>query len=479
MDAKTDSRTVPLSVDLDGTLIAGDLLWEQLFALIKRKPHMAFLAFAWLLSGGKARLKREVAARVDVNAALLPYRTDFVAWLREQKASGRPLILATASHKRAATAVADHLQLFDEVIASEGAVNLKGAAKRDALVRRFGEAGFDYAGNSRDDLPLFDAARRAIVVAPDAAAARFAREHDALLFPGPPVGLGVVVRMLRCHQWLKNGLIAVPLVLGHEVLDIPSVVAVLLAMIAFSATASAIYILNDIFDLEADRAHKRKRRRPFAAGQVSIPAGLGIMLALLAAAGVICLFLPPLFAVVLGAYLIATTAYSMALKRMLLIDIFTLAGLYTMRLVAGAAATGIEASFWLLAFSGFFFISLALVKRYVELVTTAVPVGERIAGRGYRTEDSAIIMQAGVASAFVATLVLALYIDSAAVRELYGNPWMIWPLAPIVLYINLRVWVLAIRNEMDEDPVVFIARDWRSQIMVVLSAGILALAASV
>jgi 4-hydroxybenzoate polyprenyltransferase len=299
-----------------------------------------------------------------------------------------------------------------------------------------------------------------------------------MLFPAEPINASVIVRMLRCHQWLKNGLIAVPLVLGHEVLNIGSLIAVVLAMIAFSATASAIYILNDIFDLDADRAHKRKRRRPFASGQVSIPAGLKVMALLLGLAAATCLFLPPIFAAVLALYLVVTTAYSMSLKRMLLIDIFTLAGLYTMRLVAGAAATGIEASFWLLAFSGFFFVSLALVKRYVELVTSIVPAGERIAGRGYRAEDAAIIMQAGVASAFVATLVLALYIDSVAVRELYAHPWMIWPLAPVVLYINLRVWVLAIRNEMEEDPVVFIARDWRSQIMIVVSAGILALAAT-
>jgi 4-hydroxybenzoate polyprenyltransferase len=209
-----------------------------------------------------------------------------------------------------------------------------------------------------------------------------------------------------------------------------------------------------------------------------VPTGLATILVLLGVAAVTCLFLPPLFAVVLLVYLVATTAYSIAVKRMLLIDILMLAGLYTMRLIAGAAATGIEASFWLLAFSGFFFLSLALVKRYVELANTDVPAGERVAGRGYRPEDLPMVMQAGVSSAFAATLVLALYIDSIAVRELYHEPMMIWPLVPVVLYINLRLWVLAARGQMDEDPVVFIIQDWRSQIMVGLSLLLLTVAAT-
>jgi 4-hydroxybenzoate polyprenyltransferase/phosphoserine phosphatase len=478
MDAKIDTRAMPLAVDLDGTLIAGDLLWESLFALIKQRPLAVFLIVIWLLRGGRARLKSEIAARVSIDPSLLAYRSDVLAWLREERAKGRNIILATASHQKYGNAIAAHLGLFDGVIASSGAVNLKSAAKRDALVQRFGEAGFDYVGNSRDDIAVFEAARAGIVVAPDRAAACWAVEHNALVFRDEPLTLKTVAKMLRVHQWLKNGLIAVPLVLAHEINVLPQILAVFLAMIAFSATASAIYILNDIFDLAADRAHRSKRRRPFASGQVSIPTGIKTMTFLLAIAAVTCLFLPPLFGGVLAVYLVATTAYSMAVKRMLLFDIFMLAGLYTMRLVAGAAATGIEASFWLLAFSGFFFLSLALVKRYVELTTSVTAVGERVAGRGYRPEDAAIIMQAGVASAFAATLVLALYIDSIAVRELYAHPWMIWPLAPVVLYINLRVWVLAMRKEMDEDPVVFIASDWRSQIMVALSAMLLLFAST-
>ena len=477
MDANTDTRAIPLAVDLDGTLIAADLLWETLFALIKKHPICLFLIPVWLMRGGKARLKHEIAKRVAINATLLPYRQDVLAYLAEQKSTGRILVLATASSRVYAEAIAEYLGLFDRVLASTETENLRSKSKRQALTALYGEAGFDYAGNSRDDIAVFEAARQSVVVAPDRAAKAWQKQNGGLLFIAEPLRLKTIIKMLRCHQWLKNGLIAVPIVLAHDVLNVGLLTAVALAILAFSATASAIYILNDLFDLEADRAHPRKQHRPFASGKVSVPQGLTAMVVLLGIASATCVFLPPMFALVLLAYLIATTAYSIAVKRMLLIDILMLAGLYTMRLIAGAAATGIEASFWLLAFSGFFFLSLALVKRYVELANTDAAVGERVAGRGYRPEDLPMVMQAGVSSAFAATLVLALYIDSAAVRELYGHPWMIWPLAPVVLYINLRLWILALRGQMDEDPVVFIIQDWRSQIMVGLSLVLLTAAA--
>lgn len=477
MDAKTHAHALPLAVDLDGTLIAGDILWEQVFALIRAKPWCLFLIPFWLASGGKIRLKNEVAQRVRFNPALLAYRADVVSWLREQRALGRTLVLATASHRIHAEAVAAHLGLFDRVIASDGQTNLRSVAKRDALVAAYGDGGFDYAGNSRDDIAIFDAANSAVVVAPDAAASSWRQAHGAMHFPAEPIRFKTIVRMLRVHQWLKNGLIAVPMLLAHEFSNGAMYASVALAMLAFSAAASAIYILNDMFDLAADRAHATKRRRPFAAGLLSVPQGLAAMAVLLAIAAATCLFLPPVFALVLAVYLVATTAYSISVKRMLLIDILMLAWLYTMRLIAGSAATGMEPSFWLLAFSGFFFLSLALVKRYVELARSDAGNRERIAGRGYRPEDLPIVVQSGVASAFAATLVFALYLDSSSVRELYTQPWLIWPLVPLVLYINLRVWVLAQRGEMNEDPVVFILQDWRSQIMVFLGFALLVFAA--
>ena len=299
----------------------------------------------------------------------------------------------------------------------------------------------------------------------------------AELFETPKPTFKTYLKMLRAHQWAKNVLIAVPMVLSHEYFNIGMLAACLLAFVSFSAAASSVYIVNDFFDLALDRKHPTKRKRPFASGVLSIPFGIASAAGLLALSAVTAAFLPPLFWAALGGYLVITTAYSLAIKRMLLVDVLTLAGLYTMRILAGAAATGTDVSFWLLAFAIFFFLSLALVKRYVELRQSALVDGERIAGRGYRAEDQEIIAQAGMASAFSSALVLALYIDSDAVKELYANPWMVWPVAPIILYLTMRVWILARRDEMHDDPVVFIISDWRSQAVILLGAVLLVAAA--
>ena len=470
MDARTDSRTIPLAVDLDGTLIATDLLWESLFLLIRQNPLYLFMVPVWL-AGGKARLKCEIASRVELDPAALPYRPEILQLIDDAKHEGRKVVLATASPEKFADAVADHLGLFDAVISTRPALNLASAAKKAALVESYGEAGFDYVGNSRADLQIFDAARQAIVVAPDRNAARWQKRHEARLIETPKPGVKTLLKMLRVHQWVKNVLIFVPMALSHEYLNIDVILGCVIAFFAFSAAASSIYIVNDFFDLALDRAHPTKRNRPFASGMLSMPFGIGAAAVLLVTSLALGLLLPPLFMLVLVGYLIATTAYSLALKRMLLVDVLTLAGLYTVRVLAGAASSpGLTVSFWLLAFSIFFFLSLALVKRYVELRMTALPEGERIAGRGYRTEDQEIIAQAGLASSFSAALVLALYMQSDTISDLYVHPWMIWPLSPIILYLTMRIWILARRDEMHDDPIVFIIRDWRSQTVAILGA---------
>lgn len=475
MDTRSHDEAIPLAVDLDGTLIAGDLLWEGLFLLLRKNPLFLFMVPLWLLRG-PAAVKQAIAARVDIDPAALAYRQELVERLQLEHARGRSLVLATGSPRKFADAVAAHLGLFEAVLATDGLENLTSGRKRDALVAAYGDGGFDYAGNSRHDLMVFDAARKVLVVAPDRHAARWQAEHDCELMAHTRVNLSAVLKMLRAHQWLKNSLIVVPMVLAHRYFDRSMLLDCLLAFISFSAAASAIYILNDFFDLALDRRHQTKRDRPFASGALSIPFGLCAMAVLLAISTAVAAFLPTEFAAVLVLYLVATTAYSLAVKRMLLVDVLTLAGLYTVRILAGAAATGVDVSFWLLALSIFFFLSLALVKRYVELRATSLVPGERVAGRGYRVEDQEILALAGMASAFSSVLVLALYIDSAAVRELYPHPWMVWPLAPIVLYLTMRVWILARRDEMHDDPVVFIIRDWRSQFTVAIGAAMLVLA---
>ncbi|MET3594769.1 MULTISPECIES: UbiA family prenyltransferase [Mesorhizobium] len=472
MDARSDRNAIPLAVDLDGTLIATDLLWEGLFVLLKKNPLYLFLVPFWL-TGGPARLKQEIARRIDIDPASLPYRVELLERLRAEHGDGRKIVLATGTPRKFAEAIAAYLGIFDRVLATDGPHNLTSGRKRASLVAAYGDAGFDYAGNSGHDLKVFDAARNAIVVAPDRSAQRWQAAHGAETMPAPKPTLKTYVKMLRVHQWLKNSLIAVPMVLSHEYFNVNMIWQCVLAFVSFSAVASAIYIVNDFFDLALDRKHPTKRNRPFASGALSIPFGFGAILVLLAIGIATGCLLPIEFLGVLCGYMVVTTAYSLSFKRMLLIDVLTLAGLYTIRVLAGAAATGVDVSFWLLAFSIFFFLSLALVKRFVELRTTTIPAGERIAGRGYRTEDQEIVAQAGMASAFSSALVLALYMDSVAVRELYPHPWVMWPLAPIVLYLTMRVWILARRDEMHDDPVVFIIRDWRSQIVVAIGSALL------
>lgn len=465
MDSRTESKAIPLAVDLDGTLISTDLFWESLFVLLRQNPLMIFLVPFWVWKG-KAHVKHQIASRIEIDPATLPYREELLDRLKDEQASGRRLVLATGSHRHFAESIAQYLGIFDEVMATDETVNLTSSRKQKALVEKFGDGGFDYAGNSHADLKVFDAARQSIIVAPDKAARDWQSLYGGELYEAPKAGMRSVIKMLRVHQWLKNTLIGVPLILNHDYGNGVLVLACLLAFISFSAAASSIYILNDFFDLALDRKHPTKRYRPFASGALSIPFGIGAMGLLLAISLGAALFLPPIFLAVLAVYLVATTAYSMSLKRMLLIDVLALAGLYTVRVLAGAAATGIPVSFWLISFAVFFFLSLALVKRYVELTDTDIEEGKRIAGRGYRGEDREVIAQAGMASGFAAVLVLALYIDSDQVREMYAAPWMIWPLAMIILYIIVRIWVLARRGEMNDDPVVFLISDWRSLIMI-------------
>lgn len=469
MDQRPTRIRLPLAIDLDGTLISADLFWESFVRAFKANPLVFFLLPFWLLKG-KAHAKEKLAARAEIDPAKLPYRDDFIEFLKSERADGRRLVLATGAHRKFADQIAAHLGLFDEVLATEGGVNLTSSAKRDALVARFGDGGFDYAGNSREDLKVFDAANTAIVVAPDAQAARYQKAHQTALFAGKPQTLKTLAKLLRVHQWAKNVLIAVPAVLANQLLDPETIAEIVLAFAAFSLLASAIYIINDLSDLDSDRIHKSKRNRPLAAGTVSIPSGMMLAAALIAASVAVSLWLPALFQLVLLGYAVLTTAYTAALKRMLLIDVLALAGLYTIRVIAGAAATQIDVSFWLLAFSVFFFLSLALVKRFVELYGAEESGTRKISGRGYRGTDTQVLAEAGIAATFSSVLVLALYIDSPEVQATYERPYLIWLLCPIVLYLSLRIWVLARRGEMHEDPVVFILSDWRSQFMVAAGA---------
>jgi 4-hydroxybenzoate polyprenyltransferase/phosphoserine phosphatase len=464
-------RMTPLCVDLDGTLIRGDVLLESLMILIKRNPLYLFCIPMWLMRG-KAGFKAAVAARVSLDPATLPYNRGLIDWLNLERAAGRCLWLCTATNEHLAELVADHLGIFTGVLASDERVNLAGAGKAERLVEHFGEGGFDYCGNERRDLAIWKRAHGAIVVGGGRKLELEAgsQTHLVRTFPSSSRKLRAVIRALRPHQWAKNALLLVPLLAAHRLGDARALTSAGLAVLAFCACASSVYILNDLLDLGADRAHPRKSKRPFAAGDLSIGVGLTLAPCLLAVAVLLALFLPLKFAAVLAAYCALTSAYSFYLKRFLLVDALALDGLYTLRIIAGAVAIGVSLSFWLLLFSVFLFLSLAFVKRFAELDALRRQQGLRAAGRGYYVEDLNVLQSLGSAAGYLSVLVLALYINSPEIEALYRRPKLVWMLCVLMLYWISRVWMMAQRGHMHDDPVVFALKDRQSLAIGLCSA---------
>ncbi|HEX4779550.1 MAG TPA: UbiA family prenyltransferase, partial [Usitatibacter sp.] len=424
---------LPLAVDLDGTLVRSDMLMESLAAALKRNPLIAFALPLWL-ARGRAALKAEVAKRGDVDVTLLPYDTAVLRELRRQRAEGRWLILATAADASVAQRVSDHLGIFDEVMASDGARNLKGEAKARALVERFGEGRFDYMGEDRFDVPVWKHANEAYVVGSDALAAHArAAGKPVHAIAREPRRAGSLPRALRAYQWAKNLLLFVPVVTAHVLFDPPSLLAACLGFVAFSLAASSVYVANDILDLQDDRRHPTKRTRPFASGELPIAFAAMLVPGLLAAAFAMATLLPADFGLLLAMYLAVNVAYSLGLKRAALLDVFVLAGLYTMRILAGAAAVDVPVSHWLLAFSLFAFLSLALAKRFVEVSRVAAREESRVGGRGYVAGDGELLAMLGVACAGLSALVFALYITSPQVVVLYSAPALLWLAVPVLL----------------------------------------------
>ena len=467
----------PLAVDLDGTLIRTDMMWESLARLLREKPLAALAVPFWLLRG-RAFLKQQLAARVCIDPASLPYHEDFLKWLKAQKQSGRRLVLATASDIKMAEPIAKHVGLFAEVMASDGMTNLRDQAKLDALTKKFGPRGFDYAGNSSVDLDVWKGSRQAIVVN---AGENLAQKAGALTQVGPKFlsngsPLAALLQCLRPHQWIKNLIILVPLLTAHKFGEPQMVANAGLALLAFCLCASSVYLFNDLLDLEADRLHPTKRERPFAAGRLPLQVGLfGAPLLVLAGLGV-ALSLSPAFAGVAGLYVALSTAYSWRIKQVALLDVFVLAGLYTLRLVAGHVATSIAWSAWLLVFSMFIFLSLALMKRFQELQALRQQNGHAVKGRGYTAGDLELVTTLGLVSGFIAVLVLALYVNSEQVVKLYARPTLLLLVCPLLLYWISRVWFLTHRGQMHDDPTAFAFKDWVSYLIGALTLAVMWLA---
>lgn len=469
---------LPLCVDLDGTLLRTDTLHEAFLRLLRRDPLKALAALP-TLARGKAALKRRVTAAAGLDPASLPLNGPFLAWLHAQKAAGRELALYSAADHTLVEAIAASTGLFDHAEGSDGRTNLAGAAKLAAIRKRYGDA-FAYAGNATVDLPIWHAAKAAVVVGDDrrlaAKAARVAPLEAC--FPAAGGRLKPWLKALRLHQWAKNLLLFVPLLLAGPLAGPADFGEAMLGFLIFGLLASTGYVVNDLLDLEADRQHKSKCRRPFAAGLLSIRAGVlgagGLLLAALA----LLAFMPLAFVPAALAYFAGTLAYSLVLKREPMLDVLTLAGLFTVRVLAGAMVLAVPVSLWLLSFSMFLFASLALVKRYTELADLVrLGTGEVVIGRGYTVVELSLLLALGAATAVGANVIFLIYlIDEKFPSGLYHRPGWLWLVFPLLLFWLMRLWRLAVQGRMHEDPVFFALKDRVSLAIGGLVLGLILLA---
>ncbi len=532
-----------LFVDLDGTLIRTDLLFESLLLLIKRNPLYLAALPIWLLRG-RASLKRQIARRIPLDAATLPYNSELLEWLREQRRRGRKMTLISASDQHYTGAVAEQVGLFDGAIGSDGAINLKARAKLRRIRELARGQAFAYAGDSRADLPIWARARQCVLVncsdrmakrlaelranaspgdaAGDPAPQSPAAEHfagsgidssrmmpgrdgnddsvehradppvesahgggtaergrgsrdvngsaEVLRFGAAPALFGPLLCAMRPHQWLKNALLFVPLILSHQATQPGLALAAAIGFVGFCLCASSVYLLNDLLDLANDRAHRSKRQRPFAAGDLPIAAGFAAAPVLLAGAFGIALLLPAQFRLLLLLYWLLTCLYSFALKRIFLLDVATLAILYALRVAAGAAAITVEATNFLIVFSLCFFFGLAIVKRVTELVNLPA-AAQTVGGRAYRKSHEQLLSALGGAVSAMAVVIFALYINAPATTDLYSTPTMLWLVCPVLIILLARIWLFARAGRLHEDPVLFAVEDRLSQALV-LAAGI-------
>ncbi len=452
-----DSENVPLVVDLDGTLLKTDLLHESILRIARHRPLALFSVLSSLFRG-RAALKQRVAELAVINASTLPFNNELLAWLREEKQHRRKLTLATAANQQQAAQVVKELNLFDAVLGSSTEINLKGRAKLAVVRERCGTV-FDYVGNSAADLEVWKASRQAIVVGGQKKIERKARDcaHVVRTFPAAKENIGVLTRVLRVYQWSKNVLIFVPSFTSHSWLNPSILLHCLVAFVAFNFAASATYIANDLLDLEEDRLSSVKRHRALAAGECTIRTGVILCaFCFLVAFGIGAVAGTKLFSM-LVLYTCGTLLYSFRLKTLLVLDVLTLAMLYTLRIIVGHVVTGITFSMWLLSFSFFLFLSLALCKRAAELVRHEREGQTGVPGRGYLVGDLRVISAAGIASGFLSCLVLALYINSSSVTLLYRRPVLLWGVLPLLLFYLLRIWIICERGELDADPIIYTA----------------------
>jgi len=465
---KQKSTDIPLYIDLDGTLIKTDLLFETFIEFIKKNPFNILLSIRWLLKG-KAYLKSKLAQNTFLDIEKLPYNEPFLSYLKNESNNGRKIILATATNFTLAKRVSNYLKIFSDIIASDEKKNIKGKTKLSQIEENSGNSLFDYAGNSKNDLIIFKHSKSSILV--NFNKRLISRSTDirvAKSFDSKNSLLRNLIIAIRPHQWVKNLLIFVPLFVSTQWYIPKLIIRASIGFISYSLVASSVYVINDIFDIQNDRAHIKKKYRPFAAGDLAVGHGLIIFL-FLALAGLFAGYLlDRTYFFLLIAYVALNFLYSIYLKSLVLIDILILSQFYTLRVVSGGVITDIELSFWLLAFSVFIFFSLAIAKRYTELMLSKDYKKKKIRGRGYTTNDLNILNIMGVTNGYLAVLVLALYINSHQVVLTYSSPKILWGVCVIFFFWISHVWIKANRGELEADPIIFAIKDHTSLVVFVL-----------
>lgn len=464
---------LPLVVDLDGALLKVDTLHESLIALLVRRPLKLIRALVVLMTNGRAALKAMLASLGVLDIEALPLREDVVFWLREQAAAGRALHLAAAADQSVVARFGARLQMFVSCTGSNGRLDLQAGAKVDYLRSRFPE-GFSYAGDCATDPAIWRSAGTVVLIGTRSAIRRSAEGLNKPVeaeFPVLKAGAGILLKQLRLHQWSKNILVFLPLLLAHRFTDLQGWLHVLLAFFGMGLTASATYVVNDLSDLADDRRHATKRNRPLAAGTFPSAAALAIVPLMLTGGFALAFAASREAAITLGAYLTLTLLYSMRLKRVPLLDTAVIGLLFTLRILLGAAAVRTPPSPWLLAFSVMLFFSLAMAKRQSEIAKTLrLTRTETVAGRGYQPGDVMLTLVYGITSGIASLVISMLYITNGVATELYGSPDWLWAV-PLLLYLwQMRVWLLAHRGVLDDDPIVFALKD---RISLALGAGCL------
>lgn len=456
-----------LYVDLDGTVIKTDLLFESILLLLKKNVLLALMIPFWLIKG-RANLKHQLALRVEIPAELLPLNSEFCTYLEEEVERGRNIVLISASSQIQVRQLSDHLGFFIDAMGSDPDHNLKSLNKVTRILQLNPEGSFDYAGNSSDDIAVWTEAKEVILVNCEKALAQKLPQETSRHFDAPQPALRKFWQAMRPHQWLKNALIFLPLILSHQLDQANLLLQACIAFLSFSLVASSVYLLNDMLDLNSDRQHQSKKLRPFASGDLSLAYGYVGSPLLLLAGFAVALILPGEFIPVLFGYWLLTTLYSLLLKSLYLIDVLTLASLYTWRIFAGSAAISVVTTYYLLAFSFFLFLGLAMVKRYIEFLNLQSQGKSSIEGRAYDVASLRALSLLGGASSLIAVAVFAFYINAPATTQLYSSPIILWAICPLMVYSLWRIWTKARSGELDEDPVLFAITDRRSQLAAAL-----------